>query len=585
MTNLKKNITTVFIGFVLQGNLAFAANALDVIPVTAINDKPILPNTELSVPQAPAALNIKLASDEYEPASFVLKANDATLSNVDIVVSDLEGTNGVLSTKNIDVRVVKVWHQGFTGWTNFGKTTPTDFRQTLVPELLLKNDGLVRVDQAKATNEISLAGKYKVINTAKNSALEMELPTNAAFAVQDALNFVPLTLPIGENKQIWLTLYGDPAVSPGTYTGTVKINQASTTLASLPISVEILPFKLSEPKLLYSIYYRGQLNPTKASIGSENKNDAQFLAELKNLKSHGIQSPTVYQAPNSPISNLTKILTERDKLGMSKYPLFMANYSGSWYPMTSAGLTQFKNNAKQVINLAKKYGIQEVYFYGKDEAAGDALLKQKPFFDAAHSVGGKTFAAGTPGSFELIGSKTDIFVQSARPSLADAEKFHSVGNKIFSYANPQSGPENPSVFRQNFGVVLWAGNYDGAMPYAYQHSFGAGWNDLDHKIYRDHNFTYPTVNGVIDTIAWEGFREAIDDVRYITTLEKMIDKAQVNNAKAAETALKAAKGFLTALKGTAVQSDGNKYTQNLKLDFEENRNLLITHIKALIPFQ
>jgi hypothetical protein len=585
MTIYKNCTKTAFIGFVLQVNFAMAANVIDVIPVTAISDKPILPKTELSVPKTPAALNIKLANDEYEPASFVLRANDSTLSSIDIIVSDLEGANGVLSAKNIDVRVVKAWYQGFTGWTNIGKTSPTDFRQTLVPELLLKDDSLVRVDNNKESNEVKLSGKYKVINTAKNSTVEIELPTNTAFPIQDSNTFVPLTLPIGENKQIWLTIYGDPAALPGTYTGTVKINQSSTTLASLPISVEILPFKLSDPKILYSVYYRGQLNPAKASIGSENKNDAQLTAELKNIKNHGVQSPTVYQLPNSPITNLTNILTLRDQLGMSKYPLFMANYSGSWFPATTSGLTQFKSAAKQVISLAKKYGIQDVYFYGKDEANGAELVKQKGFFDAAHSVGGKTFAAGLTGSFELIGTKTDIFVQSTRPSSVDAEKFHSVGNKIFSYANPQSGPENPCVFRQNFGVVLWAANYDGAMPYAYQHSFGAGWNDLDHKIYRDHNFTYPTVNGVIDTLAWEGFREAVDDVRYITTLEKMIDRAQTNNAAAADSALKAAKLFLTALKGTAVQSDGNKYTQNLKLDFEENRNLLISHIKALMPFQ
>jgi len=33
------------------------------------------------------------------------------------------------------------------------------------------------------------------------------------------------------------------------------------------------------------------------------------------------------------------------------------------------------------------------------------------------------------------------------------------------------------------------------------------------------------VNGVIDTIQWEGFREGVDDVRYITTLEQAIERA------------------------------------------------------------
>lgn len=37
--------------------------------------------------------------------------------------------------------------------------------------------------------------------------------------------------------------------------------------------------------------------------------------------------------------------------------------------------------------------------------------------------------------------------------------------------------------------------------------------------------TYPTVNGVVDTIQWEGFREAVDDVRYVSTLVRLIKDA------------------------------------------------------------
>jgi hypothetical protein len=32
------------------------------------------------------------------------------------------------------------------------------------------------------------------------------------------------------------------------------------------------------------------------------------------------------------------------------------------------------------------------------------------------------------------------------------------------------------------------------------------------------------MEGVIDTLAWEGFREGVDDVRYITTLEDIMKK-------------------------------------------------------------
>ena len=69
------------------------------------------------------------------------------------------------------------------------------------------------------------------------------------------------------------------------------------------------------------------------------------------------------------------------------------------------------------------------------------------------------------------------------------------------------------------------------MDYAYQHGFGHVWNDFDDKTYRDHVFAYPTLNGVIDTVQWEGFREGVDDVRYLTTLRALIEQGKADPAK------------------------------------------------------
>ena len=80
------------------------------------------------------------------------------------------------------------------------------------------------------------------------------------------------------------------------------------------------------------------------------------------------------------------------------------------------------------------------------------------------------------------------------------------------------------LFRRNYGIEMWKYGYDGVMIYAYQHSMGSIWNDFDHKIYRDHVMAYPTVEGVIDTLAWEALREAKDDVRYINSLERQIER-------------------------------------------------------------
>ena len=84
---------------------------------------------------------------------------------------------------------------------------------------------------------------------------------------------------------------------------------------------------------------------------------------------------------------------------------------------------------------------------------------------------------------------------------------HTIGGRLFSYNNPKSVQKTRISTGQNYGVELWRANYDGAMNYAYMTSFQSAWDDLDHLHFRDHNFVYPTSNGVISTIAWEGFRE------------------------------------------------------------------------------
>jgi hypothetical protein len=53
------------------------------------------------------------------------------------------------------------------------------------------------------------------------------------------------------------------------------------------------------------------------------------------------------------------------------------------------------------------------------------------------------------------------------------------------------------------------------------------WNDFIGTEYnfRSFNWIYPGIEAPIDTIEWEGYREAIDDVRYATLLKQLANKA------------------------------------------------------------
>ena len=97
---------------------------------------------------------------------------------------------------------------------------------------------------------------------------------------------------------------------------------------------------------------------------------------------------------------------------------------------------------------------------------------------------------------------------------------------MYVYSIPAGAIEQPYTHRYHVGMWLALSGMDGLHTYAYQHGpgpnkmMGRMWDDFDSKLYRTIAFTYPTVDGVIDTLQWEGIREGVDDVRYLTTLKK-----------------------------------------------------------------
>jgi hypothetical protein len=211
-----------------------------------------------------------------------------------------------------------------------------------------------------------------------------------------------------------------------------------------------------------------------------------------------------------------------------------------------------------------EHGINHLYVYGKDEARGEELALQLSIWRRLHRAGARIMAAGSIGHIDRAGRETDLLISHAVPTADEFARMRSYGNLVFKYSKPQTGPENPVLFRVQRGIALWQAGFDGSMDYAYQHSMGFIWNDFDHKKYRDHVFAYPTSNGVVETLAWEGYREGVDDLRYLATLEKLL--AERPNLSAALVARR----FLTDLK------------QSGDVDPQAARQSMVTHIRALL---
>ena len=197
------------------------------------------------------------------------------------------------------------------------------------------------------------------------------------------------------------------------------------------------------------------------------------------------------------------------------------------------------------VQYARDEGYSELYIFAHpDEPGVEEAKAEVASAKAARAVGAKLFTAIGPDIYEEVSADIDLsevldlFIVAGPPKAEMAEAIHRKGGRIMCYANPQVGMEEPRTYRRNYGIVLWKAGYDGTMNYAYQHAFGHEWNDWDDpdgttsgEGHRDHMFAYSTMDGVIDTVQWEGFREAVDDVRYISTLLAAIKKAKKKGKK------------------------------------------------------
>jgi hypothetical protein len=522
---VKKQPILILLALYLLNSAAYAASSLYVVP--AITDDRILPNSSISDSYLSYNISISAARGEYEPASFVVRS-DADIPYLTIEATCLSGTGAIIPAENVDVRTVKVWWQAGVG---IGDIT----HKQMAPELLLKNDSLVRVTETDNFLKLSDSRELIISDPVGIPGIQ-NTPTVTEFPVQDSDSLQPISLQKDKNKQIWVTVKVPEDAVPGRYSGKIFLKNSTHTLWEISLALYVLPFELSDSKLDYSIYTMFSLQDT-GTIGSH-RNEVQYLAHLENLLAHGINNPLIPDAP----ARFAQVLQLRNQTGISNKRIFY-HYVIDW--MSDEQIAQVKNDALNA-------GAEEMYVYLIDEANLSSPENQAAIA-RAHNNGFKVFDAQYRDR-ETVIDQLDLLVSSGALDAGLAGRYHSHGHKIYSYGNPQMGQEQPETYRRNYGLRLWQNDYDGGMDFSYffgerAKNSSAGflsnlWNDFDGYM-RDHNAVYPTVNGQIDTVQWEGFREGVDDARYLSTL---LD--HVAYAKSRGTDVSSVEQWISDLKGS-----------------------------------
>ncbi|MCX6149929.1 MAG: hypothetical protein NTX22_05325 [Ignavibacteriales bacterium] len=464
-------------------------------------------------------LNVRACSGEYEPLSILLQAK-SNINNINVRWTDFSGSSGTIPSTALDVSIAKVWYQA--GLDEYRTTSKIPMQ-----ELLVKNDSLIKMDLINKLN-------YLLVTNSNGSKSYIDITTSSAtfptgITISDSPTLLPFKIMNGRNKQLWLSFHIPTGTPAGIYIAQFTVLENQNIVRTFPVEIEVLPFNLDPSRLTYGVYYHGYLdNFTDRPFYYSNKKEAQLRLELADIKEHGILYPTCYQSLN----NLAGDLQIRNAIGLPNDRLYTVTFSAG-NPQTQPELDALKSQVAQWKTKMSSNGYSNLYVYGIDEATGSTLTSQRPAWQAVHDAGASIFVASYVGTADIMGDLLDVGNILGGLNSTEATKYHSFGHKIFSYSNPQVGYENPDVYRRNYGIALLQAGYDGAMNYAYQKNYGSFWNDWDGATYREQCFTYPVSNGIISTIQWEGFREGIDDVRYLSTLLNKIDQLKASGINTA----------------------------------------------------
>ena len=495
-----------------------------------------------SVP--PVAAEMRLADTFPEdgvkggPVEFIVTPGEVASGSV-VLRSDTDLKNLTLKAEGdfaeaMDPFVVKLWYQGGSAW--YGYFADTSSRK-LVPELLLHDETLVEIDPATQDNYVRYVNTdgetRRVWMSASYDAVDYSFDAQAnQDLIRDADELRPFSLDKGKFKQIFILFRVPESAKDGHYRGAFVLRNGAQS-QRIPYAIRVLPFTLPTPKTSY--------NPEKdfhlLMYGTHGRNEKV----MKNLAEHGCLTPMGLPKadPMNPRGFKDDVALMK-KFGFPCKPIFFGMLSSGVTvkgaeptPEEAAKLEQARDTiAKDRALIEETLGHHDFYSYGVDEGYPDVIRSERRNWRVTHEAGGK-IGVSTRAWRELLYA-LDFMILPGMPARLRAEEvrlFHDANPDALCgwYANPHTGPENPDYFRRIHGLVAWHTGYDVSANYCWWRN---NWNDMATPYepeLRGLVIVYGTKDSVLSTLAWEGVREGMTDIRYATLCRQLALEAAKSN--------------------------------------------------------
>ncbi|MBI3922950.1 MAG: DUF4091 domain-containing protein [Armatimonadetes bacterium] len=475
----------------------------------------VLPNPrDIPISGVPCRrIEITACPGQDEPACIALwsgsDVHDLTLSVTDLQPaatsqSPKSGTTGrrskidsrpPLPATTVDFRLVKSW---------YSLRDPLYYNKSLLtPELLLKKDDLVAVDESTRKNTVPPVDKLR-----------------------DAPDLQPFAIQAGTVRLLWLTAHLPRETRPGEYVGRLRLLDGTQPLDELNLVVRVLPFALEQSGMTWGMFYRGIIDSDKPSLASDHKTETQYEADMRTWVTHGMGYPTFYSTGSQ--QRLLQEMQVRNRVGLPGDFALLTGGCSSGADIgpakgeeRTAAIQRFRQYVRGLLEVALQGGYRTVSIWGTDEAPEEVVSGELDAIAVAHEEG--ALAHRSYWSKLAVGDKKiDLVITGFGQPREVIDEMHRAGSRVLAYSTPYGWCKEPYTFRLHYGLALWRSGYDGGMDYAYQDGDNVWDSATNGNVMA---MCYPTAEGVIETTRWEGIRAGIDDCRYLATLKAAIARA------------------------------------------------------------
>lgn len=451
-----------------------------------------------------SGLSATAAAGEYEPVNFVVYAVE-DLERLAVEVSDLAGGDQSIPASRIDARLV------LRGLMRDLYTLPPE-RSTVVSRFLLP---LETVD-----------------------------------------------IPAGTFREYHIIVHVPDETAAGVYRGQVRIRPAGRPLTELPLEVTVLPFRLREPSRAYGMYYR---------FPAIQSDWAYIDAELADLRDHGctlVKANVGIEYQRNGDGNIEPSLDRLERmLKLLKQHGFRGSLPVETGCIQAARLLEYdpvkdyadeaerarffavvKEGLLRMLDLFKRYPEMEPLATHMDEVFGrDRLELYIRLTEAVRQIPSlrvyiTLHNTPSPGVAEMTeqvdpyvdvrcynGHALETWVHAGHTFDDLGRELEQAGDEGWTYHNIRGAFFEAEWMRLVNGLWLWASPLRVHVPWMYYSFNGNPMDATDGPRLRGGDFAFAAPDPrdpsrLVSTRHWEAFREGVDDMRYLETLEFLLSQ-------------------------------------------------------------